>query len=149
MECFETTLIELVYKNKIKPSQRTEITGSKAAYKMLSRIWDKDKIELQEECKVMLLNRAHKLLGIYEVATGTVTGVMVDPKLIFAAALLANACAIVIAHNHPSGDVTPSPKDELMVQKLKYAGQLLDIVVADFIIIMENEYYSFAGHNRI
>ena len=59
----------------------------------------------------MLLNRANKILGIFDVSNGSSTGTVADPKLIFAAAIKANACGIILAHNHPSGNLQPSQTD--------------------------------------
>ena len=64
-----------------------------------------------EQFKVMLLNRANKILGIFDVSNGSSTGTVADPKLIFAAAIKANACGIILAHNHPSGNLQPSQTD--------------------------------------
>ena len=86
--------VELMYKSKVKASERPKISHSKDAYIIFKNNWDENKIELQEQFKVMLLNRANKVLGIYEVSTGGMTGTVADPKLIFVAALKAGACNI-------------------------------------------------------
>ena len=138
--------IELVYKTKIKASDRPKIAGVKDAYHLLLKTWNENKLELQEEFKILLLNRAHYVLGIYDLSSGGVTGTIADPKLIFAAALKSNACSIVLAHNHPSGDLSPSRADEDLTRKLSQGGRLLDIMVLDHIIITKHDYYSFADH---
>jgi hypothetical protein len=88
---FEVAEIQFTYKTKVKPSQRPKITSSKEAYAILLESWDEDKLEFVEQFKVLLLNRANKVLGIYEVSTGGVSGTVADPKLVFAAAINANA----------------------------------------------------------
>ena len=85
-----------------------------------------------------------KALGIFEVSTGGVTGTVADPKIIFVAALKANACNIIISHNHPSGNVQPSKADIEITEKIKMAGQLLEIKLFDHIIVSSEGYYSFA-----
>ena len=140
---FEVAEIELVYKTKVKASARLQITSSKSAYEILLNVWDDNKIEFVEQFKVLLLNRANKVLDIYEVSTGGITGTVADPRLIFAAALKANACAMIISHNHPSGNLKPSRQDEELTAKLKQAGQFLDIKVLDHLIITTETYYSF------
>jgi DNA repair protein RadC len=140
---FEVAEIELVYKTKAKASARLQITSSKSAYEILRDVWDDNKIEFVEQFKVLLLNRANKVLGIYEVSTGGITGTVADPRLIFAAALKANACAMIISHNHTSGNLKPSRQDEELTAKLKQAGQFLDIKVLDHLIITTETYYSF------
>jgi DNA repair protein RadC len=89
------------------------------------------------------------VLGIFEVSSGGVTGTVADPKLIFVAALKANACAIVISHNHPSGNLKPSQQDEQLTQKINQAGKFLDIKLLDHIIVTSEGYYSFADEGLI
>ena len=143
------TEIELVYKTKVKASDRPKIEGVTDTYNFLLKTWDENKLELQEQFKVLLLNRAHRVLGIYDLSSGGVTGVIADPKLIFAAALKANASSIILAHNHPSGDLCPSRADEDLTRKISQAGKLLDIIVLDHLIIAKHDYYSFADHGLI
>jgi DNA repair protein RadC len=83
--------------------------------------WDDNKIELVEQFKVLLLNRANKVLGICNISTGGVSGTVADPKIIFIAVLKANCCAVIISHNHPSGNLKPSRQDEELTQKLSKA----------------------------
>jgi DNA repair protein RadC len=92
----------------------------------------------------MFLNRANKVLGIYDVSTGGIAGTVADPRVIFAAALKANACAIIISHNHPSGNLKPSRQDEELTEKIKQGGQFLDIKLLDQVILTAEGYYSFA-----
>jgi DNA repair protein RadC len=141
--------IELVYKSKVKASERPHIKTSKDAADLLQRTWDENKIDFVEQFKVLFLNRANKVLGIFEASTGGVTGTVADPKLIFVAALKANACGIVISHNHPSGNLKPSQQDEQLTQKIKQAGLFLDIKLLDHIIVTSEGYYSFADEGHI
>ena len=100
---YQVAEIQLTYKSNVKPSLRPKITGSKDAYDELLENWDGSKIELVEQFKVMLMNRANKVLGIFELSTGGVSGTVADPKIIFVAALKGGASGIIVAHNHPSG----------------------------------------------
>ena len=97
----------------------------------------------------MLLNRANKVLGIYPVSKGGVSGTLVDPKLIFSVALKCNASSIILAHNHPSGNLFPSENDKELTQKLKSAGNFLDIKVLDHLIITPEGYFSFADEGLL
>jgi DNA repair protein RadC len=135
--------VTLVYKTKIKASDRIQINGASDAYNFLIQTWDKNKLELQEQFKVILMNCRNHVLGIYELSTGGVTGTVADPKLIFMAALKANACTVIVAHNHPSGDPYPSMADKDLTKKITQAGELLDITVHDHIIVTKCSYYSF------
>jgi DNA repair protein RadC len=141
---YKVAEVELFYKSKVKASDRPQILSSRNAYNVLGKAWDQGKIEFVEQFEVLFLNRANKVLGIYNVSTGGVTGTVADPKVIFVAALKANACSIVISHNHPSGNVKPSRQDEELTQKIKSAGQLLDIKLIDHLIVTNQTYFSFA-----
>jgi DNA repair protein RadC len=101
----EVAEIELVYKSKVKASARPLVTSSQSAHEILLKAWDENKIEFVEQFKVLLLNRANKVLGIYEVSTGGISGTVADPRVIFVAALKANACSMILSHNHPSGNL--------------------------------------------
>ena len=140
------TEVRLVYKTKVKPSDRVQLNDSAATYKFLMTTWDQNKLELQEQFKVILMNNKNRVLGLYELSTGGVTGTVADPKLIFMAALKANANTIIVAHNHPSGDPHPSIRDKNLTKKVTQAGRLLDINVHDHIVITRHFYYSFADN---
>jgi DNA repair protein RadC len=127
--------IELVYRSKVKPSERPRITSTKEAYQILLQTWDVNKIEFVEQFKVVLINRAHRVLGIYELSSGGIAGTLADPKLVFMAALKANVCCLILSHNHPSGNLKPSNADEALTKKISEAGKLLDIQVLDHVII--------------
>jgi len=141
--------VELVYKSKVKASERPHIKTSKDAADLLKHLWSDDKIDFVEQFKVLFLNRANKVLGVFEASSGGVTGTVADPKLIFVAALKANACGIIISHNHPSGNLKPSQCDEQLTLKIKYAGQFLDIKLLDHIIVSSEGYYSFADEGLL
>lgn len=141
--------IELIYKTKIKASERPCITTSGAAYELALAIWNPDTIELFEQFKVFLLSQANKVLGVYEVSSGGTSGTFFDLKLLFAAALKANATAVIMIHNHPSGKVMPSAADKQLTKKVKEAGIILNINLLDHLIIAPDGYYSFADKNII
>ena len=90
--------IELVFKPKIKPSERLKITSSKIAYDIFLDNWDKNTIELYEEFKIMILNKACKVLGIVKISRGGIDGTIVDLKLVFGTAFKAGASNIILAH---------------------------------------------------
>ena len=111
------------------------VKSAKECYQLLLQTWDEYKIEFVEQFKVVLMNRAQRVLGIYELSTGGVTGTVAGPKLVFTAALKANACNIILSHNHPSGNFKPSMADEELTKKIVTAGMYLDIKVIDHIIV--------------
>ena len=141
--------VELIYKSKVKASERPKISDSREAYALLMFHWDQNKIELVEEFKAIFLNQANKVLGIFNVSSGGITGTVADPRLIFSAALKASACNIMLAHSHPSGNLKPSRADEELTSKFKNAGQFLDIRVLDHLIVTKDQYFSFADEGLI
>jgi DNA repair protein RadC len=136
--------IKVSYSNKSKELQI--ITDSKSSYTILLACWNKHTIELQEEFKVLLLNRRNAVLGIYSLSKGGVSGTIVDVKLVFSVALKCNASHIIIAHNHPSGNLKASAADKSLTNKIKTGAELLDIKLLDHIIITKDDYYSFADN---
>ena len=102
-----------------------------------------------EQFKLLLLNRGNRVLGLLEVSSGGVAGTVADPKVIFAAALKASASSIILAHNHPSGQLKPSSADIALTNKLKRGGELLDIQVLDHLILSSEGYYSFADEGMM
>jgi DNA repair protein RadC len=146
---YKVAEVELIYKSKVKASDRPQITSSKDAYQVLLKAWDENKIEFVEQFKVLFLNRANKVLGIYDVSTGGISGTVADPRVIFVAALKANCCAIIVTHNHPSGNLKPSKQDEELTQKIRQAGQLLDIKLLDHLIMTNEAYYSFSDEGLL
>ena len=141
--------IGLVYKTRIKVSERPILKNSQEVYTLLFMNWDKDTIGLLEEGKGILLNQANRVLSLYPLSKGGVTGTVMDPKLIFVAALKRGACSIILSHNHPSGNLKPSKADEELTAKIKEAGRLLDIKLLDHIILSSEGYHSFADEGLI
>lgn len=141
--------IELVYKSKVKACERPQITTSLDAYNLLKNGWEDGKMDFVEQFKVLFLNRANKVLCIYNVSSGGITGTVADPRLIFAAALKVNAVSLILCHNHPSGALKPSRADEELTQKIKGAGKFLDINVIDHVIVTSDSYYSFADEGLL
>jgi DNA repair protein RadC len=146
---FEVAEIQLSYRTTVKPSLRPKIRTSKDTYEILLESWDDSRIEFVEQFKVMLLNRANKVLGIFEVSTGGVTGTVADPKIIFAAAIKTNASGMIISHNHPSGNLMASQSDIELTKRLKEGGRLLEIDLLDHVIISTEGYFSFADEGMI
>ena len=99
-----------------------------------------------EEFWVLLLNRANKVISRSCISKGGFTGTVADPKLIFKVALEQNACRLILAHNHPSGNIRPSQANKKLTQQLVKAGSLLEIPVLDHLITGENNYFSFADN---
>ncbi len=139
--------IKVSYKEHIPASFWQKINSSQDAAKLLFEHWDKDTIGLHETFKVLLLNNSNKVKGIYELSKGGITGTMVDIRILFAIVLKSLSVGIILSHCHPSGKLKPSEADKSITEKIKQAGQLLDVKILDHLIIAPNsEYYSFADN---
>lgn len=143
----EVAEIKISYSTANTP--KVKITSVNKAYQVLLNSWDSDTIELQEEFKVLLLNRANEVLGIYPLSKGGITGTVVDSRLIFAVALKCNATGILIAHNHPSGTLKPSDNDITLTRSIKKCAELLNINLIDHIIVTKNDFYSFSNEGKL
>lgn len=135
--------VTINYSTKVKPSERLKISSSQDAYNILKPFYE-DVMEHKEEFKIILLNRANKVLGVFNVSSGGTTGCVVDAKIVFQAAIKANANGIILSHNHPSGNIQPSEQDKSITRKLKEGGRLLDIEILDHVILTPETYISFA-----
>lgn len=98
---------------------------------------------------ILLLNRANKVIREIQISEGGLSGTVADPKKIFKLALEHNASAIILCHNHPSGNIKPSDADIKLTHKLRNAGEMLDLPVIDHIILGEENYYSFADEGKL
>ena len=136
--------IQLKYKPAQNKQKRIKITDSQTAYRAFLELWNKDTLELQEEFNVLLLNRANEVLGMYNLSKGGITATIVDLKLLFAVVLKAAASSIILAHNHPSGNIFPSMQDKELNKKIKTAAKYLEITVLDNLILSKENYWSFA-----
>lgn len=97
-----------------------------------------------EEFWVIMLNRSHRVIHTYCASRGGVTGTVVDSRMIFKEAVQHLSTAIIIAHNHPSGNLKPSQQDKALTSRLKEAGKVLEIQILDHLIVTSRGYYSFA-----
>ena len=149
LNLFSVTEVELIYRNKVNPADRKTVTSAENAYTIFMMMWDMNKINLLEQCMIILLNRNNKCIGVSDISSGGVSTCIVDPKIVFATALKAASTAIVIAHNHPSGSLKPSSADIALTEQLKSAGKLLDISILDHLIITPESYFSFADQGLV
>lgn len=136
--------ITLSYRSAVKASERPKVTCSRQVAEVLRVSWDLDTLCFVEQFMVLLLNRANRVLGCVVISSGGTAGTVVDVKLVFAAAIKANASSIILSHNHPSGNTLPSEQDRRLTKRIVEAGKLLDIPILDHVILTEEAYYSFA-----
>jgi len=148
-ELFQVAEIEITYRNPTPFNERIIVNKSQNAYEILIATWDIDKIELVEQFKILLLNRLNHCLGIVNLSTGTSFGAPVDPRLVFATALKANATALVLAHNHPTGNLSPTDDDITTTKSLIKAADFLGIAVSDHLILSKDGFFSFRAHGLL
>jgi len=133
--------MELAGRRQITKAKRKKITSSRDIFDLLHH---KFRDLNHEEFWVVFMNRANQIIEFEQVSIGGMTGTVADPKVIFNKALSKNACSIIVAHNHPSGNLKPSRADIDLTKKLRNAGQLLDLPLLDHLIITASGFYSFA-----
>lgn len=134
-----------------KSSIRPFIGSSKDAYDQMIKFFPVESLALQERFLVGYLSRSNSLLGVYEASVGGITGTVADPRLILSVALKTASVGIVLAHNHPSGNLKPSKQDIDLTNRLKEAASLMDINVIDHLIVTaeEGSYLSFADEGLL
>ncbi len=142
--------VKLVYRTKVKASDRLQIKCSKDAFDIFMGSWDLDSIEHIEEFKLMLLTRSNKVLGIASISKGGINGTVTDVRIILQYAIKSNASGIIICHNHPSGNLNPSESDTAITRKVKESCNLMDLQLLDHLIITADDtYYSFADNGLL
>ena len=140
--------IDIVYKPAQELIKRPVITCAEDAHILFRENWDSTKIAIVEQFKIMLLNRSNRVLGISNISTGGISGTVTDQKIIFAIALKSGASSIILAHNHPSGNMNPSEADIAITNKIKQSGTFLDIQVLDHLILngLDNSFKALTDH---
>ena len=139
--------VELTYKSTSK--SRNKIYSSEDAYKYLLPTYNEGTICYKEYFKVLFLNQSSQVLGYTLISEGGITDTTVDVRVILQAALLTNSVALILAHNHPSGNLKPSRQDMEITKQVKNAAQLMRITVIDHLILTDAGYYSFADEGQL
>ena len=121
------------------------------AFVLFKPFFDESTINLQESFMVMYLNRMNRVLGIYPMSIGGITVTVADIRLIFSVALTIASTSILLAHNHPSGNLKTLKSDIELTNRIKEGGKLLDIKLLDHLIIspVDREFYSFADEGLL
>ncbi len=135
--------IKILYSYKRNIKSYPKVMTPEDVYEVLRSIWNNDTICHHEEMIVLMLNHSCRVLGYHTVGVGGLTYVTGDPRIVFQAALKANATAIVVAHNHPAGVLEPSKQDLNHSRKLREIGDILGIEVLDNVIITQEGFKNF------
>lgn len=131
------------WRRRIKPEEK--ISGAQDVRDILQPYKEKK----QEMFFCITLNGAHEVIEVRTVTVGLVNRTQVHPREVFADAITDRACAIIIAHNHPSGNLQPSREDIAITERIRDVGELLGIKLLDHVIISKRGYYSFAEHGHL
>ncbi len=126
--------------------ERSQIGGARDIYEYFIKLLRDTPVE---ECHVMLLNQAHRVIGSRLLTRGGIARTLVDMREVLRCALLAHAPAIVLCHNHPSGNITPSLDDDRITERLDNAARMMEIRLLDHLIITDGMYYSYADHGKL
>jgi DNA repair protein RadC len=146
---FKVAEVQLSYRNTVPYDKRTKVRDAKDAYKVMLKTHDDGTLDYIETFKVLYLNQNNHVLGCRTISEGGLASTCCDVRTILQGALLTNAVAIILAHNHPSGNVKPSTEDINTTAKITKAAKLLDISVLDHIIYTRENCYSFADDGEI
>lgn len=124
-----------------------QVRSSRDAYVFIKDVLF-DGMEVQEHFIVLFLSQSNQIIGYYRHSKGTINSTQVDIELIMAVAIKSLSKAMIVSHNHPSGNKNPSEADRRMTKKLKQAAALFDISVLDHVIATNDGYYSFADNGE-
>ena len=133
--------VKLVKEQGVNYNHNPKVTSPSEVVKVLNTLYDLEN-EPTENMVMLLLDTKYKIIGSTLISKGTVNASLVSPREVFQQALLGNAVSILIAHNHPSGNPTPSNEDVEVTKRLVKGGKLIGVNLLDHIIIGDNKYLS-------
>ncbi|UQB69784.1 JAB domain-containing protein [Epilithonimonas zeae] len=125
------------------------ISSSRDAVKVFKEHFDSDEIDYRESFFALYLNQANKVLGIKKISECGISSTLVDVRIVMQAGLLCNASGIIVAHNHPSGNLKPSSSDVKMTDQIKEACKVMSMSLLDHVILTSDSHYSFADDGMI
>jgi DNA repair protein RadC len=139
---YKAAEVKLTYETRVKASERYRIKNAEDAAALFFKVWDRSTIEHVEEVKMIMLNRANRVLGVAHLTKGGLNGSIIDTRVILQYAIKANASAVILAHNHPSGNLGASEADIRITKTVREALKLMDIELLDHLILTYEEKYS-------
>jgi len=143
MKEYKSKLPELSLKYKTGEINRIKVTSSRDIEKFIRKLFDADTIEYSEEFLIVLLNRANNTIGYAKISSGGTAGTVVDIKMILTYFIKSGASSMIMAHNHPSGNLQPSKADKTITNKVQNALSYMDGILLDHIIVTNESYFSF------
>lgn len=148
MKSYKSSLPQITLKFKTGEVVKAQIKNSNDAAELFRSVWD-DTLEINESVICLFLNRNNATIGWFKVSQGGISSSIVDNRLILATALKCLASGIILCHNHPSGNTSPSNSDIMVTKKLKEAAEFFDIHLLDHIILTDVSHYSLADNGEI
>lgn len=145
---YQVSEIEVVYRPE-RVGEEVRVSSPHDCFEVFIDFWNLHTIQYQETLCVMYMNHGRRVIGIHQHSTGGTAATIVDIKQILGIALKSNASSIILAHNHPSGNIMPSKADIELTAKVQKACGLLDLVLTDHLIINDHTYYSFAEEGTL
>lgn len=135
--------------DKLSVSHFSSVNNSRKMENAFRAVWNSNEIDIRESFYAIYFNSKLDVVGYHKIADGGLDMVMVDIRLLMSCALLANSTRFAVAHNHPSGNLTPSEADRQLTKKIAAASHLLDIQILDHIILTDVGYYSFRDNGDL
>jgi DNA repair protein RadC len=149
MKTYKSNLPQITLKLRKGEELNCKIKTSKDAADLFRKIWDIDSLDITESVICIFLNRQNNTIGWFKVSQGGLSASIIDNRIILATALNCLASGIIMAHNHPSGNLNPSEADTKITKKLKEGCEIMDITLLDHIILTETEYFSFVDNGAL
>ena len=146
---YKSKLPEITLKYKTGEQSKVKITESKDCEKILRTMFDSDTLSYSESAIAIFLNRANNTIGWFKISQGGLSKTIIDRRVLLATALNCGASAIIIAHNHPSGNKKPSNADIKMTTQINKACEIMDIQLLDHLIMTYDSYFSFADEGLL
>lgn len=138
--------IEIYYKTTLKAAERPKIKSASDVFRIMSEIGEMSRnMEYKELFYSLYLNTANELLAVHKISEGTTKQTLVDIKFIMQGAIMTNAAAVIVCHNHPSGSTSPSSEDKKITERIRNAAALFGVELTDSVIITTGNYFSFAA----
>ena len=145
MKSFRPNEVKLIYPT-VKQAEQVRLVSPYEAFEFALQFYDEDTIQHHITTKVILLSGNSTVLGVMTVSESAHTYDIVETKFILQAAILANAKSIIVVSNSPSGDLEPNDAEKDLKNQIKLAAYLFDIELADYLLINNEDYYSFADN---
>ena len=136
-------------KVSVTKGDKVTITSPEKMVEVMRSIFNADTLMWTEEVIMVCLNRANDVVGYYRVSSGGFSGTILDPRVVMTIALNNASSSIILAHNHPSGNLKPSEGDKAITDKIRNACAFFDMKLLDHLIITDESYFAFSENGLL